>query len=120
MSDQSCVSLLHDGALVVCADDRLLPTVQSWLPLHAVSADADPARGERARIDVHVAAKTAGAPGARQDMVDDPAPLLLFAGVRAFALDDDTIVLRGASDVKGEIALDARRARIAVPSTREG
>ena len=113
-SAPSCVSLLHDGALVVCADERLLAVVRVWLPLHAETSVAGNALEPRATIDLVVAGSAE-----QSDVVDD-APLVLFAGVRAHEAAGDTISLRGGTTTHGRIALGERRARITVSLLDDG
>jgi hypothetical protein len=112
----SCVSLLHDGALIVCMDDRLASTARAWLPLHAESVTRDVARAGGATIDLRVDPAPSDADASR-----DGAPSrLLFAGVRAYERADDTITLAGASAARGHIALGARRADIVVSAVEHG
>jgi hypothetical protein len=109
--ERSRVSLLHDGALVVCTDERLGTLVRTWLPLHAEPATEDAARADGALIEVRVDP----APGS-DEPADEPPSRLLFAGVRAHEKAGDTIALRGESAARGRIALAERRAEIVLPA----
>ena len=115
VSPRSCVSLLHDGALVVCADEALTATVCTWLPLHTEPAAQDASRSGGASIDVRVGVLPVHAVAA-----DDAPSRLLVAGVRAHDRGGDTIALVGASAARGRIALDTRRADIVVPAGERG
>jgi hypothetical protein len=111
----ACVSLLRDGALVVCMDARLSALVHTWLPLHAERAS--PNGG--AVIDVRFDAAPNGASAHDDDASDDTPSLVLFAGVRAYQRAGDVVALRGASAARGRIELGARRADIVLPATND-
>jgi len=103
------ISLLHDDALVVRVSDPLLAMTNAWLPSHVerMISPAAPVRAVIDVVDVHELPASADE--------SSESPLVLFAGVRARATDDERISLRGSSAVRGEIVLGETRARIAVP-----
>ena len=99
-------SLLHDDALVVHADETLLPLVSPWLPLHV-----QPVAGDTpgAVIDL------VNGPGApRRDTRTDP-PIVVFGGVRVLRDPGDVLALVPSSRVRGWLELGTLRARIEVP-----
>jgi hypothetical protein len=115
-TSRACVSLLHDGALVVCTDEGLAATVRTWLPLHAEPNPADAARGDGASIEVRATDASSDVDAIR----DEESSLLLFAGVRAFDRPGDAVALQGASPASGRIVLGQRQAEIVVPRAERG
>jgi len=114
----TCLSLLHDAALLVDIDDELLESVRVWLPLHAEATSATQSPANGATIEVRAATVDDDAVHARPD--DEAAPgaptLVLFAGVKAHEAAGDVIVLRSRAAVAGRISLAERRARISCAS----
>lgn len=117
---ESCLSLLHDGALVVRADDRLTALVHTWLPLHAEPVTVGAVGGDGAEIHLLVDSAPTDTTPADDDAGDDPPSLLLFAGVSAYQRAADIITLRGVSAARGRLALGERRADIVLRAMAHG
>jgi len=100
-------SLLHDDALVVRADDALLPLVSPWLPLHVQHISGGDTPG--AVIDLVIS------PAAPPRDARTHAPVVVFGGVRVLRDSGDVLALVPSSRVRGWLELGALRARIEVP-----